>query len=90
MERSTLDRLHIGATAIVAAPTRINPTILRLLEMGLTAGARVTLTRRAPMADPIELEVRGTRLCVRRADAACFPVQPVAPGDLRERAEAST
>lgn len=84
MEAHTLDRLAIGASATLAAPTSVNPTVLRLLEMGLTPGARVTLTRRAPLADPIELDVRGTRLCVRRADAACFPVEPAAPGDATE------
>lgn len=71
---STLDRLREGVTAVLGAPAALNPTVLRLLEMGMTPGTEVTITRRAPGGDPIEIRVRGTRLCVRRADAASFPV----------------
>lgn len=42
----------------------------RLLEMGLTCGTPVQLIRVAPFGDPIELQVRGYRLSVRRSEAA--------------------
>lgn len=70
----TLDGLAVGARAVVHAPTALDPTVLRLLELGLTAGTEVELLRRAPWGDPLELVVRGTRLCLRREDAARFPV----------------
>jgi Fe2+ transport system protein FeoA len=41
----------------------------RLLEMGLTRGTLCTLVRFAPLGDPLELEVRGYRLSIRRAEA---------------------
>ena len=43
---------------------------MRLLEMGLTPGAQVSVVGTAPLGDPIELELRGYRLSVRRSEAA--------------------
>jgi ferrous iron transport protein A len=42
----------------------------RLLEMGLTPGTRVRLLGTAPLGDPLELELRGYRLSVRKSEAA--------------------
>lgn len=82
MTLTTLDQLPIGACGVLSAPTALTPTVLRLMEMGLTEGARVVLTRRAPFGDPLEVEVRGTRLCLRRQEAAAFPLaqEPSARG----------
>lgn len=41
----------------------------RLLEMGLTKGIVVTVIRVAPLGDPIEIELRGYRLSLRRKEA---------------------
>jgi len=41
----------------------------RLLEMGLTTGTAVQLIRVAPLGDPIEVELRGYRLSVRKSEA---------------------
>jgi ferrous iron transport protein A len=38
----------------------------RMLQMGFTPGTRVRIIRRAPMADPVEIKVRGTRMLLRR------------------------
>lgn len=73
-----LDALPIGAEAVVGAPDGVTPTVLRLVEMGLREGARVRLSRRAPLGDPLEIRLSsGPRLCLRRADARCFPVREV-------------
>jgi Fe2+ transport system protein FeoA len=63
-----------SARARLGAPTRVDATIVRLLEMGMTEGAEVVVTRRALFGDPIEITVRGTRVVLRKADAARFPV----------------
>lgn len=47
----------------------------RLLEMGLVPGVAVTVTRVAPLGDPLQLQARGTRWSVRRAEAACLWVR---------------
>lgn len=70
-----LDTLPKGARCVLGAPDGFDPMVMRLLELGMTAGAEVTLTRRAPWGDPLEVSVRGTRLCMRRSDAARFPVR---------------
>lgn len=41
----------------------------RLLEMGLTTGTPIQLIRIAPLGDPVEVELRGYRLSVRRREA---------------------
>jgi len=67
---SSLDRLRSGAAAQVADVTGSDATAIRLLEMGLTPGAVVRVVGRAPLGDPLELEVRGYRLSLRHAEAA--------------------
>ncbi|HAY12987.1 MAG TPA: FeoA family protein [Fimbriimonadaceae bacterium] len=41
----------------------------RLHELGLTPGTIIRLVRVAPFGDPVEIEVRGARLCLRRSEA---------------------
>jgi Fe2+ transport system protein FeoA len=48
----------------------------RLAELGLVAGTRIRMLRRGPLGDPLELELRGYRLCVRRTDLAGLCVVP--------------
>ena len=48
----------------------------KLLAMGLTPGAEVAVVRVAPMGDPVEIEVRGSRLSLRREEAATVMVEP--------------
>ena len=40
----------------------------RLRELGFVPGTKVTLVRRGALGDPIELELRGFRMCLRRRD----------------------
>jgi ferrous iron transport protein A len=65
-----LDRIAVGRSARITAVNGGDATALRLLEMGLTPGASVRVVAHAPLGDPLELEVRGYRLSLRRSDAA--------------------
>ena len=47
----------------------------RLLEMGMTVGARVEVTRFAPLGDPVEIKVRGYHLSIRKHEAAGIRVE---------------
>jgi len=49
----------------------------KLLSMGLTPGTPITITRQAPMGDPIEIEVRGFKLSLRKGEAAALRVEPL-------------
>jgi len=81
-----LHELPIGARAVLGPPDSMTPTVFRLLEMGFTPGAVISIVRRAPGGDPIEVRVRGTRLCVRRADLARFSVTSVQLAPPKSRA----
>jgi ferrous iron transport protein A len=50
---------------------------LRLLEMGLTPGVEILLVGTAPLGDPLELEVRGYRLSVRKSEASRVEIEPL-------------
>lgn len=47
----------------------------KLLALGLTRGARLMLVNVAPLGDPVELEVRGFHLSLRRAEADVLKIK---------------
>ncbi len=47
----------------------------KLLAMGLTPGTTFSITRVAPMGDPVEITVRGFRLSLRKDEAAAVQVE---------------
>lgn len=67
---ASLETMAVGKSACVADVIGDDATSLRLLEMGLTPGVKVTVVNTAPLGDPLELELRGYRLSIRRNEAA--------------------
>jgi ferrous iron transport protein A len=49
----------------------------KILAMGLIKGTEFTVNRVAPMGDPIEIEVRGYNLSLRKGEAATLRVEGV-------------
>lgn len=47
----------------------------RLMEMGITPGVTIRFIGSAPLGDPLEYEVRGYRLCMRRSEAEQIEVE---------------
>ena len=47
----------------------------RLFDMGVTPGATVMLRKKAPLGDPIEVNLRGYELTLRKTEAACVEVE---------------
>ena len=47
----------------------------RLKELGLVRGTKILVKRFAPLGDPMEIEVRGYNLAIRKKDAACITLQ---------------
>ncbi len=72
----TLDALAVGATARVERVRGGRAVAKRLQEMGLTTGVVVKLIRIAPLGDPLEIELRGYRLSLRKDEAAAIEVSP--------------
>jgi len=46
------------------------------MELGFVPGTTITLVRRAPMGDPIELRLRGTHFSIRHSEADRIDVDP--------------
>jgi ferrous iron transport protein A len=61
--------LPAGAEATVVAVDLDDATGRRLRDLGLLPRTRIRALRRAPLGDPSVYELRGYRLCLRRADA---------------------
>jgi ferrous iron transport protein A len=70
----TLAQLAIGGRAVIRGIAGTDEISTRLWEMGLTPGSEVELLGRAPLGDPLEFEIRGYRLSLRRSEAALVEV----------------
>ncbi len=71
----SLASLEVGATARVVSVDAETPASRRLQDLGFVPGTLVEVRRRAPLGDPVEFELRGTRLCLRRREAARIRVR---------------
>ncbi len=65
----TLSRLKPGAAGCVAQVAGDDDISLRLMEMGLVPGTSLRVVGVAPLGDPMEIELRGYRLSLRRTEA---------------------
>ena len=65
----TLNELHVGQSATIVEVAGNDGISIRLMEMGLTDGEEITLLGFAPLGDPIEFQIRGYRLSIRKAEA---------------------
>ncbi len=70
----TLDLLPIKTKAVITKVGGEGELRCRLLDMGLIPKTVVEIRKVAPMGDPIELEIRGYTLTIRKEDAAKFEV----------------
>jgi ferrous iron transport protein A len=65
----TLDTLPEGARARIRNVTGEDAISVRLMEMGVLDGEEVFVVGAAPLGDPVEYEIRGYRLSLRKAEA---------------------
>jgi ferrous iron transport protein A len=73
---SNLATLPVGVRGKVSRITGDDEVTVRLLEMGLTPGVELAVLGVAPLGDPLELEIRGYRLSIRKSEAARVEVEP--------------
>ncbi len=64
-----LSELAVGSRATVRGFPGQGAAYLRLREMGVLPGTPITLVRTAPLGDPLEIQVRGYSLTLRKSDA---------------------
>ena len=70
----TLSELKIGESAVVTAVGGEGILRRRLLDMGITPKTKLMVRKMAPLGDPMELNVRGYELSVRKADAEMIEI----------------
>ncbi|MBV6459829.1 MAG: hypothetical protein HONBIEJF_02983 [Fimbriimonadaceae bacterium] len=69
--------LKKGDRARVTAMTSTDAGGSRLHDLGLTIGTELLVVKVAPFGDPIEIEFRGTRLCLRKRETSSIAVELV-------------
>jgi len=74
----TLDQLTRGQRAVVRGVRGEDAISIRLLEMGLVEGEPIAALGAAPLGDPLEFEVCGYRLSLRKTEAQRVEVTPPA------------
>ena len=65
----TLRDLKVGESGVIAKVNTTGALKQRFMDMGLTKNVEVKIIKIAPLGDPIEIEVRGYNLSIRKADA---------------------
>ncbi len=69
-----LSELKTGECAFIAKVNGHGSFRKRLIEMGFIAGKKVTVILNAPMKDPIEYEILGYRISLRREEAGMIEI----------------
>ncbi|MFH0351203.1 MAG: ferrous iron transport protein A [Chromatiales bacterium] len=77
-QERTLADLKPGQRARVVGFAESNPLAQRIMQLGLIAGAMLTFVRAAPAGDPIEINVFGYSLSLRKSEARMILVEDVA------------
>jgi Fe2+ transport system protein FeoA len=72
---ATLNDLHVGQKAKVIKVNGVGKVRRRLLDMGLTPGAKLYLRKKAPLGDPIEITIRNYELTLRKSEALFIEIE---------------
>ncbi len=71
----TLKDVKVGQSVTVERLHGEGPVKRRIMDMGITRGVEIHVRKVAPLGDPMELNVRGYELSIRRADAEMIEVR---------------
>ena len=71
----TLKDVKVGQRATVVKLHGEGAVKRRIMDMGITKGTEIFVRKVAPLGDPMELNVRGYELSVRKADAETIEVE---------------
>ncbi len=71
----TLRQANIGDTVKVVKLHGEGAVKRRIMDMGITKGVEVQIRKVAPLGDPIEVNVRGYELSIRKADAEMIEIE---------------
>ena len=71
----TLKEVKIGESVKVKALKGEGPVKRRIMDMGITKGVEIFVRKVAPFGDPIEVNVRGYELTIRKSEAENIDVE---------------
>lgn len=71
----TLREVPVGTTVTVVKLHGEGAVKRRIMDMGITRGVEVYVRKVAPLGDPVEINVRGYELSLRKADAEMIEVE---------------
>ena len=75
IDQVSLDKLSPGQQGVVVRVGGKGPARRRMMDMGLVPGSEVKVVRVAPLGDPIEFEVKGYSLSLRKSEAREITVE---------------
>ena len=70
----TLREAKIGETVVVTKLRGEGAVRRRIMDMGITKGVEIFVRKVAPLGGPIEVNLRGYELSLRKADAEMIEV----------------
>ena len=71
-----ISSLSIGDSAVITGyEKKPGPYREKILSMGLTKGTKFRLTKKAPMGDPLEIEILGYKLSLRKDEADIIKIE---------------
>ena len=73
----SLNDLNIGDIGKVINLGEKGPSRRRLMDMGITPGVEIEIVKVAPLGDPIEVNIRGYELTLRKEEAKQIKVSQV-------------
>ncbi len=71
----TLKDAAVGSTVRVVKLHGEGAVKRRIMDMGITKGVEIYVRKVAPLGDPVELNVRGYELSIRKADAEYIEIE---------------
>ena len=72
---TNLREVPVGQTARVLKLRGEGAVKRRIMDMGITKGVEIKVVKIAPLGDPMELNVRGYELSIRKSEAESIEVQ---------------
>lgn len=72
---NTLKEVKCGTSVSVVKLHGEGAVKRRIMDMGITKGTEIFVRKVAPLGDPVEVNVRGYELSLRKADAEMIEVQ---------------
>ena len=74
-EVNTLKDVQVGKTATVKKLHGEGAVKRRIMDMGITKGVEVFIRKVAPLGDPVEVNLRGYELSIRKTEAELIEVE---------------